>query len=509
MNEPDWRQLDPRMLILGPIAALKQLAVPAVIALIASGLQNAAWMLFALPVVVTMMFLLGAMPWFTTRYRITESNLQRRQGLLSRKVVTAPLDRIRTVDLSSPLLHRILGLTKVEIGTGVDDTRIELDPLGVDEAAELRRVLLARRAVARGESPVAEPVDPATSEGGAGDLGDGAPETSIAAATPAHVEVASIDWSWLRFAPFSLTRLVIVAGIFGLLSQFADDLPFLDADNIRRGWGWLLEQALPLVLVTAFFGSLALWLLISIGGYVTQWWRFRLFRDDGNLRLTAGLITTRSTSIEEARIRGVQMSEWALLRLVGGAQLSTLTTGLESGTTSVLPPSPVGVNRRVAATLIEAPEPMTVRLTRHGPRARRRCHIRNQWSTVFITLGVVAAWQWWEAEAWMIGATALLVGTWGAVLGEAEYRHLGHALVNGHLVSGWGALSRHRVALQTDGIIGWVITQNIFQRRLGLASLIATTAAGSERVLVRDVDRGVAVTLAAAATPDLIAEFRV
>ena len=61
--------------------------------------------------------------------------------------------------------------------------------------------------------------------------------------------------------------------------------------------------------------------------------------------------------------------------------------------------------------------------------------------------------------------------------------------------------------LETDGIIGWVVAQSWWQRRIGLADLIATTAAGSERVLVRDVRLDVAVSLADRATPGLLTDF--
>ena len=54
----------------------------------------------------------------------------------------------------------------------------------------------------------------------------------------------------------------------------------------------------------------------------------RLTREDGTLHLTAGLFTTRSISVEETRVRGVLLNEPVLLRMVGGAQLSTLSTGV-------------------------------------------------------------------------------------------------------------------------------------------------------------------------------------
>ncbi|MEZ5098062.1 MAG: PH domain-containing protein [Nocardioides sp.] len=71
-----------------------------------------------------------------------------------------------------------------------------------------------------------------------------------------------------------------------------------------------------------------------------------------------------------------------------------------------------------------------------------------------------------------------------------------------------GALSRERTALERDGIIGWVIQQTYFQRRRGLATLVATTAAGGEKVEVTDVRLPVAVALADEATPGLLTPFR-
>jgi len=54
---------------------------------------------------------------------------------------------VRSVDLEASLLHRILGLQKVQIGTGVDDDRITLDALATADAQALRTTLLTRRAV--------------------------------------------------------------------------------------------------------------------------------------------------------------------------------------------------------------------------------------------------------------------------------------------------------------------------------------------------------------------------
>lgn len=506
-EDEGWQRLDPKMLLLGPLTTVRQMAIPLLIALIGVGSRDITYSVMALPVMVVVVLLVGFVPWLTTRYRVTDTQLQTRRGLLSRRLMTAPLDRVRSVDLEAPLLHRLLKLTKVEVGTGVDDTRVELDSLSVQAAEELRGFLLARSAVAaRARAGTTGRTTGAT------DAVDSDPAAAPPdGQTPASDEpdLARLDWSWLRFAPFSLSRLVIVAGALGVLSQFVDDLPFLRADRVREGWEWVLDQALPLIIGVTIVACLVGWLVISIGGYIVQWYDLRLFREHGNLRLTAGLFTTRSTSVEEARIRGVALTEPVLLRLVGGAELATLATGVQTGVTAILPPAPVEVARRVGRDVLDSEEPLSVTLAEHGPAARLRCHVRNQWLTVIGTVAAVAGvirLDW----SWLVPALVLVVlAPLGALLGEAQYRHLGHALTDEHLVAGSGTLTRTRTALERDGIIGWVINQSWFQRRRDLATLVATTAAGAERVIIRDLPHDRAVELADAATPGMITEFLV
>lgn len=327
-------------------------------------------------------------------------------------------------------------------------------------------------------------------------------------------ELAAIDWTWLRFAPFSLGRLVLLAGIFGVVSQFGDNLPIFDWDNLGSGWDRVRALALPLIIIVAFVSITVSWLVVSMGGYVVQWWGLRLVRDNGSLRLTAGLLTTRSTSIEEERIRGVELIEPVLLRLVGGAELSTLATGVgEGGETKVLPPCPREVATQVGERILdlrdpEMSEPLSTALTSHGPSALRRCLIRSQWGTIPIAAMTSVATYWLSVVTWPMAVVVVLVwATLGLGVGYSAYRHLGHALTPEHLVVGSGMLARRRTVLENEGVIGWVVRQTFFQRRVGLATLVATTAAGAEEVRVRDIPHDAAIALANQSTPGVLTPF--
>lgn len=497
--EEGWSRLSPRKLLLDPVKAVGQAIIPVVVAIVGIS-QNPRYWPFIVPLTIIIPVLIGVMPWLTTHYRLTDSQIQVRRGLLNKSTSTAPLDRVRSVDLEASLLHRILGLQKVEVGTGVDDDRIILDALAAADAQALRTTLLLRR-------QQAEPAAPSAHDTVTGEVPGGATRVPLAAAPAAPILLARIDWSWLRFAPFSLARLVLLAGAVGALSQFGNDLPIWSEDTATSAWQWITQFAVVAVIVVLAVVGLAAWVALSVSGYVVQWWNFRLVREHGSLHLTTGLFTTRSITVEEAKVRGVVMVEPVLMRAVGGAELSTLATGVENGVTQVLPPCPRGVAVSVGEAVLDHHGPLTDALVDHGPRARRRAWNRQLLHVVdMLTVAAVAWWYFDLPWTWLAAITGALL-LLAAVVGESTYRHLGHALTGDHLVAGSGALARIRTVLETDGIIGWVLSQSWWQRRIGLADLTATTAAGAERVLVRDVRLEVAVALADRATPGLLTDF--
>jgi hypothetical protein len=61
-----------------------------------------------------------------------------------------------------------------------------------------------------------------------------------------------------------------------VLSQFGDDLPFVNRDNLEHTWEWVAHFALALVVVVALLVGLVLWVVISVTGYVLQWWNLLL-----------------------------------------------------------------------------------------------------------------------------------------------------------------------------------------------------------------------------------------
>ncbi len=493
-----WRRLSTRMLVIHPIQELLR-AWPVLIGLVFAGTAGGGgswWSLIGVTVVITA----GLLRWFTTKYRISAEQVQIRKGLVRRRLLTVPRDRIRTVDVTANALHRSLGLAKVEVGTGRTDRKsdaVKLDALHAAEAARLREELLHHR-------PSAE--TPQTA-----DAADAVP-----AARPSQETVlAQVPPEWIRYGPFTLTGLVTVGVLAGIAGRAMNEA-HLDPGRLGPV-STLLDrwEHAPVPVEIAVF-AVALWVAVAIAstlGYVLAFFRFRLTRNSaGTLHVTRGLITTRSTTIEERRLHGVEISEPLLLRAVRGARCLAITTGLrvgrgaERGGSLLLPPAPRAEAERVASRVLGVATPLTCPLEGHGPRAVRRRYARAIGLAVLVEVLLFAlsrlaglpSWTWQIAPALIVIA---------AGLAHDRARSLGHALVEGFLVSRRGSLVRRRSALSCNGIIGWNLRQSFFQRRAGLATLVATTAAGRQRIDVQDVPMAEALRVAGEALPGLLTPF--
>jgi putative membrane protein len=163
---------------------------------------------------------------------------------------------------------------------------------------------------------------------------------------------------------------------------------------------------------------------------------------------------------------------------------------------------------RVAAAILRETDPVSARLARHGARAHRRRYTRLllAWLPVPAILLVLSRLVPVPAWTWEVAVAMLPLGV---ALAHDRYRSLGHALAAGILVTSRGSLVRRRCMLRCDGIIGWNLERSFFQRRAGLATLVATTAAGRQGYPVQDVPLTEAIRLADEAVPGLLTPFLV
>ncbi|QCX80428.1 Bacterial membrane flanked domain protein [Streptomyces sp. YIM 121038] len=496
--QPPWQRLHPRMVVVsvswlaGPAAALL-----GTMFLARDLLNTHGWIVLGSYIVVAAVQ--AGHEWVryrTTRFRITDGEVELHSGLLFRTDKSIPRDRVRSADLTANPVHRLFGLAAVKVGTGQhtgksEDDELVLDGISRAQAVQFRALLLNR----------------------------GGPDGGTDAAPALPVPLARLSWSWARYAPLTVTSLAgvlaVVTGGSKLLDTLGLDLT--DSRVARDTWDRL--DALPVAVAVAAVAAVLL--VIGVAGslvsFAEAWYGHRIEREpEGSLHLMRGLLTSRSVSVAERRVCGVELSQPLPLRAVAAARLTLLATGLGgpahrfSNPAQLLPPAPLDSAHRVTADVLnEAASPIAEAELRGHPRPalRRRlvrgCLLAPAAAAAAAGAGTAAGLLPW----WSGAAAALLTAAFGYPLARDAYRGLGHALSGDYIVVRHGTFVRRTVALRRDRIVGFTGRQSYGQRRAGLFTLTATTAAGKGAVRIRDVDVCDGLCFAEAALPGLVAPF--
>ncbi len=303
---------------------------------------NTAWPLAALGVTVG----LGLLRWVFTTYRIDDENVALRTGVLRRRSISVPRNRIRSVQTDSRLLHRLLGLTVLQVGTGHESrgqAMFALDAVEAAQVPQLRAMLLA------------ESVSPEKTEQTTGR------------------ELARWRPSWLRYAPLSFSGLVMIAAAVGLAYQsgfgvrISERVAKAGAEAAHRtGVVVVVSVGVVGVVVTSLLLAV-LWSWLTYGNLVLR-------RDAGVLHLRHGVLRVREHTFDMRRLRGGTLREPLPVRALRGARLDAVMTGVhgEGESSVLLPPCPAGTATAVLVDLIDNPAAVNGPLRGHGAAAARR-----------------------------------------------------------------------------------------------------------------------------------------
>lgn len=436
--------------------ALLGAAVPVTIGMVLAGIGLGwigLWVIGGIVVGTLAIWLYEGLRVRASRYRLRGDRIDLRVSLFASSTRSIPLQRIRTVDINADLAQRRLGLATVRLGTGDKDGRFELTSVDADTAQQLRSLILGELASAAGDATTGR--------------------------------LATFSPGWIRYAPVSLGVPLIGLAALGGMVQVADWF-----NAVPQLWGVVQgvvgEVPLPVQVLLLVVIALLLGAIGSLLYSVEAWWGYRLDRDaDGTLHLQRGLIVRRSSTYLGSRIRGVVLHEPIGYRRAGAAKLNVAAVGVQAksedgsekpDSTTIVPPAPRDVAAGVAAAILGFEVP--TELTSHPRAATRR---RHRWSAIILgcvlAAAVVPAVLWLPQLWWLVGGIAV-VGvpvTWW--LARDNVRGLGNLVLTDHVVLRSGGVFRSTAVLIRGGVLGWNLRRSPAQRRLGLMTVVATSAA--------------------------------
>ncbi|MQY08191.1 PH domain-containing protein [Actinomadura macrotermitis] len=463
------RRLHPLTFVVGAVKELVALLGAGATGLLVGGLSTAFFFTLG-GLAFGLLFHMAT--WATFSYTLHGDRIELRRSLLRRSVKTIPRDRIRGVDVSSSLAHRLLGLAIVHIDAGADGGEGELNAVSRQDADRLRRDLLSRAAAPGPAAP---------------------PRRTLGGMRP----------RWYLYAPLSgaylLTPFALAGSALGTLYNLSDDLGLITRERMARLGHDVVGLPTAVVIALAVVTLVAM-PVMSVIVFTLFHWDFTVYARDGSIVAERGLVTRRSVALERRRIRGVELSDNPFERPAGVTRLGALVTGLGDAAQRgrLLPAAPRRVAEELAARVLG---PIPGPLLPHPRAARGRRVVRAVAPPAGLAALALLAGQPWVAGA---GAAAALLAV---PVGLDRYRQLGHATDAARLTLRSGSLRRRQVVIEHRAVVGWRIRQTLFQRRLRLATLVAAVGAGDGGYPAIDMAEPDAVAFAAGITPDWVVPF--
>lgn len=336
--------------------------------------------------------ILGTLSWWFTRYHLDELSVHRRSGIFFKKERTIRLESVQSVDISRPLVARLLGISELrfEVADGSGEA-LHIKYVSRVKATRLRRAALQSISILR-------------AQGGARGTGVGAgyrPDAPLPSGAAYPVSSAQPGMSQSGVSQSNLSQpgvspsgsvpetaayprpaaLPVLAGNFPE-SGSPEGVVAFRLSTGRLIMSILLENlvwVVPLVIVmgvsaiiTAVFSGLSplyipMVALPSLGapliGYAGALWarfdnsaRFRIYRGDrGALTLRYGFTGTHTQNVLPERVQAVQVEQSILWKMFGWYRVTITIAGV-----GVDRSNQGGLTRNVALPVGNERETMTV-----------------------------------------------------------------------------------------------------------------------------------------------------
>lgn len=404
-------------------------------------------------------------------YRLTPTELQITQGLLSVQERRIPLDRIQDLATEQTPLRRLLGVVQLQVETsGGRGAEAKLDAISAEAAARLRAAM---------------------HEATSGRVAAGAVEPASA---PSGELLHRVGVGSLILRGLSDNRSgLVIAGLLGLLHEAFEVVGIERVVDAA-----VAELELRLGATTAIWAGIALLVAaLVVGGWiasaVVNVLRFAGFTltavDDpsgGVLVRRFGLFTKRVQTMPRARIQAIRLEQSPMHRLFGIAVIRADNAGSaagpskqqeKAGTDVFVPSIRVAEVDALAAKILPGVRPADVAWQ---PTSRT---IIRRWSARGLILGAAGAavlWVWVGLPA--LGAIGLVVPA--SIGGWLAFRALRFGWDGRVLAARWGVLGRHRALVPADRIEAVTLTATPIERWQGIAHLSVFVTGGAHVTLV-------------------------
>lgn len=306
-------KLHPISALINLVKAVKDMAIPIVIIVLANGFNFTANVrdenffsqmipLLILLVVMVFTFIGGILKWWTFRYWFEDSELRVEYGLFVKKKRYIPFDRIQSLNYREGIFHRVFGLVQVLVETAGGKTG----------KAEAELTAITRAAA-----------DQIEREMNKAKLGQQPAEEELVQLPAGRIIHKMSPKDLMILATTSSGIGVVVFGVFAVLSQFAEYIPY---EWIYDEFNNLIQYGIALVASLIFFGLLGAW-IISVAITLLNYYDFTVTEENDRLIITRGLLEKKRITIPLNRVQAIKIIENPLRQPFGLATVQVESAG--------------------------------------------------------------------------------------------------------------------------------------------------------------------------------------
>lgn len=287
---------------------------------------NNLYVVAALAVLGVLIVLVAAfyLSWRFHTFRITGDDVEVRSGILFRTQRRAPLDRVQGVNLTRPMVARLLGMAKLEVVGAGTDSNVKLEYLSTTNAEAVRADIL-RLASGRRLADAAGPggrADGARRSGGrVAALSEtvGRELTGLIEGPEAPAEAPESVVN-IPVGRLVASHIISMSTVFLVLGTVAIII------GVSQGVTWLLFAFVP-----GIIGFGAYWVRSIVRSL-----RYSIAPTPDGVRITFGLLTTVTEIVPPGRVHAIEVTQPILWRPFGWwmVRINRLTGRSASDTTT-------------------------------------------------------------------------------------------------------------------------------------------------------------------------------
>lgn len=381
---------------------------------------------------------LGSLFWFylvwdNFDYEISDS-VDIKSGVFRKKVREIPLRRIQNVDVSRNIFHRILGIAKVSLETaGGNATEASLTFVDYEEAKRIKDVIKSRESEKEDET-----------------------EDKV---------IYSMEFKDLALLSIFSLDLRLVSIVLLILPSLGLSELFLQGFNVAI---WIFVSGLLVLVISSM-------LSLSFASNLAKYYGFTLYKSDERLMFERGLFNRVEGSIPLDKIQSLIVEEKILMRFFGFASLKVETAGysmetqFEKGSEVAIPLASRDEVDRLSGTIFGVGDYSIQSISRNAVRRYFARYALVSLLPVFVL--ILAFIDRGVSPLFSIVFIPLL-----AVAAYLKYVYKGFDEGEEYVFVRNGFWSRRTFIVPYYRLQNLMLTQSIFQNRLGVSNIILDTA---------------------------------